>query len=715
MRQRIIQLFTFFLVAIIAFTTNLLAQPGVSHARWQLKDFSIDLNKLVTPPSQLWVGSGYTTVSPVLGSVLGTADVMSPPISGRNLSLEGLFVANGDTIRDRFVWGSKPANILYTGGSWQPDRIIRRGIYHRMHAAGIISFEIISHLIPLADQSGFMIRYEVRNKAAKELKLALTPLLDPGKPSLYPLNKWGFTTPPWGYSPAPYGFLLPTDSIRVTKNKDNEWSTDQVKLRLFQQGRELSIAPGETKTGYVAVLFADKAGVLPADSDFEAWERQTNEIWKNRLQWALANIPVLHSTNTALENYYKRSVVSGLVCIWEKPGFTLNPSLVTSGLDGGSLTSYIWDIAGYAPNLISLMMGDKIEPIARHMASIDLEKYNAFTQDGAGGGVSYAYSTVSFASLVYAMACRKEVDPGLFEQVKRLVLKDEERPMVNGIVDYGEQKNLLEMRGMGWEHRVPSPNAERVWCLRKLAEMGEKIGYNKTEIVQWRRKADSITVNIRRELWDEKAGWFYCIYPSGHKEMVYSIQVFDMLRTGVCTPEMKKKIIAQLAEQKFLFPYGVSSISKADSLHYEETDTDWGGGGAYSGDVAQLALDLYHEHFPEKAWDVLRRQFWLGELWPYFPQEHFCDRPASPIFKRANIIAGITGAEAILHGLIGLDPRLDGSLWINPQSTLTDKVEIKGYGFRQHSVDAIVSASFCKVLLDGKIVYQGKPMPFKIL
>jgi hypothetical protein len=349
------------------------------------------------------------------------------------------------------------------------------------------------------------------------------------------------------------------------------------------------------------------------------------------------------------------------------------------------------------------------------MAAIDLEKYNAFTQDGAGTGVRYAYSTASFTALVYAMACQNKIDPDLFGQVKRLVLTDEQRPMINGVIDYGEQKNLLEMRGMGWEHMVPSPNAERVWNLRKLAEMATRMGYNKEEIDRWKKKSDTIAADIRKELWDEKAGWFYCKYPDGHKELVYSIQVFDILRTGVCTSNMKKRIIEQLAEDKFLFPFGVSSISRADSLHYEVTDTDWGGGGAYTGDVAQLALDLYQEHFPEKAWDVLQRQFWLGQQWPYFPQEHYADRPAAPTFKRANIIAGLTGAEAILHGLVGFDPRLDGSLWINPQSTLEEKIEINGYGFRNRVIAVSVSKSYCKITLDGKVVYQGKPKLFKIL
>ncbi len=241
------------------------------------------------------------------------------------------------------------------------------------------------------------------------------------------------------------------------------------------------------------------------------------------------------------------------------------------------------------------------------------------------------------------------------------------------------------------------------------------MAYDPSQVRDWRRHSDSVATAIRKVLWDEKTGWFVCLYPDGHKEWVYSIQVFDMLRSGVCTPVMKKRILQQLVENKFLFPFGVSSISKADSLHYEETDTDWGGGGAYTGDVAQLALDLYQQHFPDKAWDVLRRQFWLGQLWPYFPQEHFCDRPASPTFKRANIVAGLAGAEAILYGMIGLQPGLDGSLRIDPQITIPESITLKGFGFRGHHIDLTVSKTACTIVRDGKLIYKGKPGPFKII
>lgn len=674
--------------ALLIFLVTCCCARLMAQSQWQLTDFAIDLNRLVTPPNHLWVGSGYTSVNPVLNSVLGVGDVMAPPVSGRGFKFEALFIANGDTIRDHFVWGSKVRNILYTGGQWQPDRVIRRGTYHRMHTGGLLSFEIRSQLIPLADRAGFLIRYEVKNRAATPLKLDMIPLVTSGKPAVYPLKEWGFMPPA------------------------DPQNNDTVKVNVIQEGQHLNIAPQQSQTAYAAVVFGGDSNAAP--EGLQEWEKQTAAIWKKRLDWALKDIPVLTSDNTALESYYKRAVASGLVCIWEKPGFKLHPTIVTSGLDGGGMNTYLWDVAGYAPGLVSMMMGNKLLDIARTMTAIDLEKYYAFAQDGTGLGVRYAYSTVAFTSLVYAIACQDSVYPDLFAQVKKLVLSDEKRPMINGVIDYGDQHNLLEMRGMGWEHMVPSPNAERVWCLRKLADMGEKIGYDKTSIQQWRKKADTIAADIRKALWDETAGWFVCKYPDGHKETVFSIQVFDMLRTGVCTPAMKKRMLEQLEEEKFLFPYGVSSVSKADSIHYEVTDTDWGGGGAYSGDVPQLALDLYNERLPARAWDVLKRQFWIGQQLPYFPQEHFCDRPGSPAYKRANVVSGLMGAAAVLYGMAGLDPRLDGSLWIHPQPVTNDKVQVKGFVHRKHVIDVELSASFCKIMLDGKIKYQGKPATIKI-
>jgi hypothetical protein len=80
--------------------------------------------------------------------------------------------------------------------------------------------------------------------------------------------------------------------------------------------------------------------------------------------------------------------------------------------------------------------------------------------------------------------------------------------------EYGDQHNLLEMRGAGWEHVVASPNTERAWSMEMLAELAEASG-TALPTAELRESAARIRDEVIKQLWDDEAGWFRSRYPDG--------------------------------------------------------------------------------------------------------------------------------------------------------------------------------------------------------
>ena len=669
--------------------------------KYKLEDFSLNLNSSLTPPNHLWVSSGWSTVNPISTTVMGVGDCIGAPLAGKDFKLFVTLEANGHQIKDVGSTGKGDVGLLFQGGQWQPDKIIRKGTYNYLIDNNLISFGVQSELIPLYNRTGFIIKYTIRNRTGTALKIKVSPEITPGNPNYIPLNSWTYSQPGAGEA--------------ATANGVGIWSNNKVKIALFTESLTFEIPANKSRTSYIAVTFTEQNSILVPPQKLQDWELEERLAWENRLNWVLRDVPVVKSSIPGLDDYYKRSIVSGLVSIWENPAFVVNPFLATCGIDGGATCTYLWDFGGYIPRMACLMLGDKVLPCTKAMADIGLDKSYAYTLDGTGIGVPYAYSTWSFVNLVWEISKHMGINEALFNEARRLVLLNEKLESPNNLIDYGVQHNLLEMRSAGWEHYVASPNAERAWCLERLADMGEKISYDPIEIKQWREKSLIIKKAIQSQLWDPVSHWFKCIYPNGHTELVYSIQAFDALRAGACTKEMEKGLLEHLKDGRFLFSYGVSSVSAEDSVHYEVNDTDWSGGGAYTGDGPDLALIMYEQGKNNIAWDILKRHFWMGKHLIYYPQEHYVDRPAVPAHKRANECSGLIGAEAILYGMVGFSPRIDGTLWLNPKMITDENINILGYGWKGHSVSVQFLNKICIITVDGKQVYKGNPQLLKII
>jgi hypothetical protein len=687
----------------IIFSTILLVVSWVTVTaaeKFKLEDFSIQLEQVTSSPSHVWVSSGYTTVNPNYPTVTGVNDFFSPPFAARKFNLRVNLWADSHFIPDNGSYGKGDVGMLYAGGIWYPHKIVRYGTYHHLTGDKLISLHLTSELIPLIGQSGFMEKIIIRNRAETSVEIKAASKLAPGNPDIIPLNKWEFSPPQ-------------SETNNADSTGTDVWSNGVVKMRLYTENETLRLAPGETAVSVATVIVDKNKANLPETVNAKQLETATVDAWKKRLDTYTKNIPVLSSNIDGLNDYYKRSLISGLVCIWENPAFALNPFFATSGVDGGGICTYLWDNAGYAPNTVSMMFGPQMIEIARKMVEIDLEKYYAYSLDGSGIGVRYSYSPWSFTTLMSSIFKFSGPQKDLFEYNKKLILNDERRKNSNNLIDYGFQHNLLEMRGAGWEHIVASPNAERSWCLRQLADMGEMVGVKNTETNVWREQADDVITAVREKLWDEDKQWFASIYPNGYKDYVHSIQIFDALWAGACTPEMEKVVVGELRDGAYLGSHGVSSISKTDSVHFEVVDTDWSGGGAYSGDSPQVAMTMYDKGYPEVGWNVLKRVFWMGQNLLYYPQEHFVDRPMAPVNKRANNAAGLTGVEAILFGVLGIQPTYGGELYIHSQLS-EGNINIRDFVFKQNHFDVEATTTHLTVKRNGEVIYDGVPKQVKI-
>lgn len=688
----------YFLIALFV----LCSFPANGSGKFKLDDFSIRLEQVTSTPSHIWVSGGYTTVNPRYHTVTGVNEFFSPPYAAKDFGLKVNLKLDSISIPDNGSYGKGDVGLLYSGGVWFPHKIVRYGTYHHWKGHRLVSLGVTTELIPLTGQAGFMEKITVKNRASTPVELEMLPELHPGIPDVVPLGQWGYSPPQ-------------SKASQAQPSATGRWANEAVNVGMYCDHISGKLLPGQSLTAAVTVIITRKDTPLPGNVHAGTLEQESVDAWQKRLDTYTKNIPALTGDITGLNDYYKRSLISGLVCIWENPAYTMNPFFATSGIDGGGICTYLWDNAGYTPQITSMMLGSKVIDLAKKMAAIDLERFYAFAPDGSGLGVKYSYSPVAFTGLVSAIFKFIAPDKDLFNYNKTLILNNEKRKSANNLIDYGFQHNLLEMRGTGWEHFVVSPNAERSWCLNQLAEMGKWAGAGKAEMEDWKQQADRVITSVRKELWDPDRQWFASVYPDGYRDYVHSIQIYDALRAGVCTPAMEKVLIAELKEGAYLGSHGVSSISKTDSTHFEVLDTDWSGGGAYTGDGPQLALDMFEKGYPEIGWDILQRHFWMGKQLIYFPQEHFCDRPMSPPHKRANVASGLIGAETILFGLVGFRPQYNGELYIHPQLVVDGTIQLNGFVFRNHSIDVNLSSKKMVVRCDGKPVYEGEPQLVKIL
>lgn len=595
-----------------------------------------------------------------------------------------------------------PFVMLLQQAYWQPNLFLRTGTFHKEFNGQWISFGIETKTRVSAESDEIYLEVQIKNRRASALEFTVIPQQSAPELALAIL---GEQPQPAGPVNHPNAFTLASNQIRITAVSDLAQHT--------ADGWSWEI-PGKTEQTARFALVLQRANEAPPNlyaPDIAQRMERADRAMRDRLEWAAKGLPEVSTADKQFNDLYYRCILSVLNTRWERKNFVIRPFYAV----GTWPFSVAWDIS-YASEMLSVLDPQGLRETILAYLRTGFLKTSYIPWNGKTNEYWYAQSPFAVMQTLQDYI-RQTGNEGflnervgsttVFEWMKRAgqdLVKRYGRP--DGLLDFGPgSERMIELRTDGYQHVVAATNGLAVEYFRQIAEWCRE--RHDPEAAQFDRWAGQTQESMEKKLWDNQNGWFINLYPDGSRHLVWSYHLFDLLGTGILTEAQRQRLISHLTEGQFLGPYGMYSISKVDTTHWDFEDTDWGGGGQYTGMPLRIAESLYREGYGELGWDILRRCSLWTKGFPYIPQETFTDFPGYPEAEMALELAAGSGVQAVLFGVFGLRPHLDGSLEIQPSyHQELGEARMTGYRFRGHSYDVIMDPWKFHVYKDGKLIAQ---------
>jgi hypothetical protein len=687
----------------------------------------MDRTQMVFSARRLRLFNGRGTVSVRDWSVTGILGLQFPPIYSRDYHFQLAFrdEKNNVLIQDvtadaqeelaatgrntkplGFNWfPHTPFVVLMQRAYWQPNLYVRTGTFHKMFGTHWVSFGIRTKASVSAEKDEVYMEVEIHNRTSEPLVLTVIPQQSapvlgedvPGEPEITHLRSAGQQLD---------AFTLASPTVRVTAVSDLG--------KPLKEGWHWEIPAQASRTARFAVIPQEISSPAPDPYAPDIAERieRADKALRERMHWASENLPRISTADKQLDDLYYRCILSVMDTRWDRENFITRPYYAV----GTWLDTIAWDTS-YASELLSML-----DPAGLRETFLTYIRQGLLTHTYIpwnGKAEAFAYAQDPFAKMWilqdylrqtgdFAFLDHVESGASVYEWMKRAaveVKKQYGRP--DGLLDFGSNSNnFLEIRTDGYGNVVAATNGLAAETFQQLADWGK--ARNDPDAEKFAQWAALLRKSLNDKLWNEEAGWFDNLYPDGSRQLVMSYHLFDVLGVGLLSQHQQQRMIAHITEGEFLGPYGMYSIAKTDEKHWELMDMDWGGGGQYTGMPLRIAETLYRLGYSELGWNILARCGRWTERYPYIPQDAFTDYFGEIPEDMSLEIASGSGVQAILFGIFGLRPQMDGSLQILPAyHAEMGNAKMAGYHFREHTYDVAMTPTEYYVYRDGRLAARS--------
>ena len=540
---------------------------------------------------------------------------------------------------------NSPFLIVTQDERWQPNTYFRNGTFHKEIDGKWLTFSIRTMTSVSYSDDEVFLKVTLRNRDSNPLKLTILPqqvarqmVCDGMTGNDVPKQLNAFT----------FG----SEQMHATVSSDIS--------SINEKGFELILPPGEYITSYFAVKFYKAGQKSPeiVQKDIRLRMEKADRVTREKLKWAYENVPRLESTNTKLQEYYYRCLLSVLMSRYENPNYITNPFWAV----GYWPFTISWDNSYSADILAMLDPAGLREAILTDFREVKMKR-TYVSWKGAFWDNLYIQEPFALQIMIeaylrhtgdYSIFNQKAGELTVWEWMQRWV-KELQTNYTNkdGLLDVGyNTEKIIEIRTDGYNHVVPITNVLTVHLLYRMSEWADML--RDKNRASYHNDAEKLKGLMNTKLWNDEKGWFDNLYPDGSKEAIWTNHLFDALGTDYLSANQVNKLVSHLQEGVFLGKFGVYSIARNDTIHWDLIDSDWGGGGQYAGAPGRLSRYLYKQGFSEMGWNILQRHMRYIGFFPYLPQNPRTDAPIQDRSSQPVEIASGAGMEAIIFGTFGV-------------------------------------------------------------